>query len=71
MSEARKRGGFNARVADAHERKLQVEEDRRIWRMEREAEQASLQRRKIASGRYVLVNRGTEYSTSGITALTF
>ena len=46
MSNARKRSGFNERVKLAHERKDWVEENRRICRMEREAEVAFVQKQK-------------------------
>lgn len=46
MSTQRKRTTFNERVAQAHERKQIVEENRRICRMEREAEVAFVQKQK-------------------------
>lgn len=46
MSNERKRGGFNERVKLAHERKDWVEENRRIERMERDADTATTQKRK-------------------------
>ena len=45
MAEARKRGSFNERVAMAHERKEWVEENRRIERMECEAQNSVAHKR--------------------------
>ena len=46
MSVQRKRSNINERISLAHERKEQVKEDRRICRMEREADVAVAQKRK-------------------------
>lgn len=54
MSEARKRGSYNERVALAHERKQWVEENRRIERMEREAAMLPEQKRKRQEVRKLL-----------------
>lgn len=46
MSTQRKRTLFNERIAQVQERKVWIEEDRRICRMEREADVAFAQKRK-------------------------
>lgn len=46
MSIQRKRSSFNERVTLAHERKVWTEENKRICRMEREAEVAFMQKQK-------------------------
>ena len=46
MSIQRKRSSLNERITLAHERKVWVEENKRILRMEREAEVAFVQKQK-------------------------
>lgn len=54
MAVQRKRGNFNERVKAAHERKVLVEENRRIDRMECEANMCMAQKRKRIEVRQLL-----------------
>jgi hypothetical protein len=54
MAEARKRGSFNERVKLAHERKVWVEENKRIERMQLESAMTQAQKRKRSEARMLL-----------------
>jgi uncharacterized protein (DUF2345 family) len=65
MAEARKRGSFNERVKIAHERKVWVEENKRIERMQLESAMTQAQKRKRHEARLLVAFAAGIAATTG------